>query len=108
VGLLSLLEHDDADLAGRRIGFFSYGSGSVSEFFTGVVQPGYRAVLRVDADARALDDRAPIGFPRYRRLHQDVDAVAGEDYATAVETPGPFRFAGVSEHVRRYERTTHA
>jgi hydroxymethylglutaryl-CoA synthase len=104
VGLLSLLEHDEADLAGARIGFFSYGSGSVSEFFSGVVQPGYRDLLRVDADERALQDRVEIGFERYRRLHEDVDAVVGEDYTTAQETSGPFRLAGVEEHVRRYER----
>lgn len=42
--LVSLLHHG-GDLTGRRIGFFSYGSGSVGEFFAGVVQPGYRAVL---------------------------------------------------------------
>jgi len=104
VGLLSLLEHDEADLSGARIGFFSYGSGSVSEFFSGVVQPGYRDLLRRDADRRALNDRVPIDVERYRRLHEDVDAVLGEDYSTAAETPGPFRFAGVDDHVRRYER----
>ncbi|WP_029145844.1 hydroxymethylglutaryl-CoA synthase [Microbacterium luticocti] len=105
VGLLSLLEHDEADLAGRRIGFFSYGSGSVSEFFTGVVQPGYRSLLRTEADARALADRTPIGYDRYRALHERVDATTGGDDRTPAETTGPFRFAGVSDHVRRYERT---
>jgi hydroxymethylglutaryl-CoA synthase len=38
--LVSLIDHED-DLAGKRIGLFSYGSGCVSEFLTGVVQPGY-------------------------------------------------------------------
>ncbi|UUT36676.1 hydroxymethylglutaryl-CoA synthase [Microbacterium elymi] len=105
VGLLSLLERDDADLAGRRIGFFSYGSGSVSEFFTGVVRPGYRDVLRTAADERALDDRTAIDHARYRALHEGIDAAQGSDYETAAETPGPFRFAGVSAQVRRYART---
>ncbi len=104
VGLLSLLERDPDELAGRRIGFFSYGSGSVSEFFTGIVQPGYRDLLRTAADAASLDDRRPIDYPRYRALHESVDAVQGSDYETAAETSGPFRFAGVVDHVRRYQR----
>lgn len=103
VGLLSLLEHDDADLAGQRIGFFSYGSGSVSEFFTGVVRPGYRELLRTQRDAAAVSDRVRIGYDRYRALHESVDAVAGSDYETAAETGGPYRFAGVVDQMRRYE-----
>src|SRR5690606_31296618 len=35
-GLASLLHQDDS-LEGKRIGLFSYGSGSVSEFITGIV-----------------------------------------------------------------------
>jgi hydroxymethylglutaryl-CoA synthase len=105
VGLLSLLEHDEADLGGRRIGFFSYGSGSVSEFFTGVVRPGYRDVVRTARDAATLDERQPIDYDRYRALHERVDDVQGEDFETAIETPGWFRLAGVREHTRHYERT---
>ncbi|GAA3765794.1 hydroxymethylglutaryl-CoA synthase [Microbacterium kribbense] len=104
VGLISLLERDEADLAGKRIGFFSYGSGSVSELFTGIVQPGYRALLRDADDRQRLAGRTPIDYARYRALHENVDAVQGEDYETAVETPGPFRFAGVVEHARQYQR----
>ncbi|WP_417561741.1 hydroxymethylglutaryl-CoA synthase [Microbacterium sp.] len=104
-GLLSLLNDDEADLEGSRIGFFSYGSGSVSEFFTGVVQPGYRALLRRDEDAALLDSRVAIGYARYRSLHEAVDEVRGEDVVTARETTGPFRFAGITDQMRRYERT---
>lgn len=111
-GLLSLLNDDGtadgaadgADLAGRRIGFFSYGSGSVSEFFTGVVQPGYRALLRADEDAAVLDDRVSIDYARYRALHESVDEVRGEDILTAAETSGPFRFAGITDQMRQYQR----
>lgn len=103
-GLLSLLNDDEADLAGRRIGFFSYGSGSVSEFFTGVVQPGYRELLRRDEDAALLRDRVAIDYARYRALHEAVDEVRGEDVVTAAETTGPFRFAGITDQMRQYER----
>jgi len=105
VGLLSLLERDEADLSGARIGFFSYGSGSVSEFFTGVVRPGYRELLRATRDAATLDNRVVVDHSHYRRLHAQLDEVQGSDYETGAATTGPFRFAGVVDHVRRYERT---
>lgn len=103
LGLLSLLDNDADDLAGKRIGFFSYGSGSVSEFFTGVVQPGYREHLRAAENRRMLEARTPIDYRRYAALHEHVDAVQGRDHVTAHETSGPYRFAGVRDHIRGYE-----
>jgi len=38
VALTSLLDTAEEDLAGKRIGFYSYGSGCVGEFFSGTVQ----------------------------------------------------------------------
>lgn len=105
MGLLSLLNGADEDLAGKRIGFFSYGSGSVSEFFTGVVSPGYRDALRAEEDDALLAARAPISYDRYRELHEQVDQASSDsEFTTAEESAGAFRFAGVSEHMRRYER----
>ena len=46
IGLLSLLEHTRDNLAGHRIGFYSYGSGATAEYFSGVVQPHYQGVLQ--------------------------------------------------------------
>jgi hydroxymethylglutaryl-CoA synthase len=103
LGLLALLEGED-DLAGRRIGMFSYGSGSVSEFFSGVVQHGYRDIVRTAEDVRLLASRVPVSYERYVELHQEIDALTGQDYTTAAETSGPFRFAGVSGSIRQYER----
>ncbi|MCX7521885.1 hydroxymethylglutaryl-CoA synthase [Microbacterium sp. STN6] len=103
LGLLSLLENAPDDLAGERIGFFSYGSGSVSEFFTGVVQPGYRSLLRTEHDRQVLDARRPIDYAQYRALHEHVEAVRGGDFETAAQTAGPFRFLGVRDDMRRYE-----
>src|SRR5699024_3259031 len=53
-GLCSLLDHDE-DLAGKRVGLFSYGSGSVGEFLTGRVVPGYERRSRRQAVTEALD-----------------------------------------------------
>src|SRR5690625_3571060 len=45
LSLLSLLEQKEDLEAGSRIGLFSYGSGAVGEFFTGILKPGYREHL---------------------------------------------------------------
>ena len=101
--LAALLDHDP-DLAGRRLGLFSYGSGSVSEFITGVVRPGYLERRGGERVAAALDGRVPLDIASYRELH-------GRTYPSAqdVETPrvtrAPFRFAGLRDRARQYERT---
>ncbi|MFT4235050.1 MAG: hydroxymethylglutaryl-CoA synthase [Microbacterium sp.] len=105
-GLLALLDDDDA-LAGQRIGLFSYGSGSVGEFFTGIVQPGYIDQRRPGAVDAQLRSREPIAIPDYRALHAEVRP-SDVDYKTPRVTTRPFRFTGVSARARRYEKTPEA
>lgn len=101
-GLCSLLDHDE-DLAGRRIGFFSYGSGSVGEFFTARVVPGYEQHSRRQSVTDALDARVPLSIDAYRALHA-AELSSTEDVSTPKVTAGPFRFAGVRDRARLYER----
>lgn len=103
LGLLSLLNYEATDLVGKRVGFFSYGSGSVSEFFTGIVQPGYRQSLRIAKDEVGLSARVPLSYEQYRELHDRMHLVEGTQFVTAQRTTAPFRFAGVHDHMRRYE-----
>lgn len=101
-GLCSLLDHD-ADLAGKRIGLFSYGSGSVGEFFTARVVPGYEQQSRRQAVTEALDARVPLSIDAYRALHA-AELSSAEDVSTPKVTAGPFRFAGIKGRARLYER----
>lgn len=98
--LLSLFDNTE-NLAGKRVGLFSYGSGAVAEFFTGVIPEGYEAHLRVDHHAAMLDERSNIDYAQYRSRHAVYDQLTG-DYETEAETRGAYRFAGVSEHKRLY------
>jgi hydroxymethylglutaryl-CoA synthase len=66
---LSLLDHAKDDLTGKRIGFFSYGSGSVAEFFSGVVRKGYKRELRAEENQKMLADRIEISFSEYEKLY---------------------------------------
>ncbi len=100
-GLASLLDHDD-DLAGRRVALFSYGSGSVGELFTGVVEPGYRSPERAQRHAKALDERKPVDVARYRALHASAVHRSDVDVEIPVASGTPFRFAGVRGGARQY------
>lgn len=101
MALLSLLE-GGALGAGERVGVFSYGSGAVAEFFTGLLVDGYRDQLRLGAMDRMLDERRVIEYPEYRERHIAFDRVG--DLETPHETSGPYRFAGVRDSIRVYEK----
>lgn len=102
-GLAALLDLED-DLAGRRIGLFSYGSGATGEFFTGIVQPGYRSSRRAAQVQEALEARVPIALPEYRELHARV-LPSDTDVETERVTTAPYRFAGIRGRARVYEAT---
>ncbi|MCM6778677.1 hydroxymethylglutaryl-CoA synthase [Nocardia sp. CDC159] len=102
VGLASLLDHR-GDLADRPIALFSYGSGSVAEFFGGTVVPGYRDQMRTAAHRSAIADRRPIDYLGYRSLHEMTLPTDGGDHALVEEALGPFRLAGLSGHKRIYQ-----
>ncbi|UVI36139.1 hydroxymethylglutaryl-CoA synthase [Brevibacterium spongiae] len=101
-GLCALLDND-ADLTGKRIGLFSYGSGSVGEFFTARVVPGYDQYTRRQAVTAALEARVPLSIDAYRALHS-TELPSAEDVSTPKVTAGPFRFAGIRGRARIYER----
>lgn len=101
-GLAALLHHDPV-LEGKRIGLFSYGSGSVSEFFTGIVQPGYFDETVSARVSSSLDARVPLDIASYRALH-GAELPSAEDYETPRVTSGPFRFTGITAQARKYER----
>lgn len=103
LGLAALLD-DAEDLDGQAVGFLSYGSGSVAEFFAGTVVPGYREHLRTEAHRAAVERRQPIGHDRYRELHEWGFPTDGGDHPTPAGTTGPFRLAGIAGHKRIYEK----
>jgi hydroxymethylglutaryl-CoA synthase len=103
LALAALLDQAE-DLTGRPIGFLSYGSGSVAEFFAGTVVPGYREHLRTEAHREAIDRRRPVDYAGYRELHERTLPADGGDHLTPAQTTGPFRLAGLRGHKRIYER----
>ncbi|HSR88062.1 MAG TPA: hydroxymethylglutaryl-CoA synthase [Pontiella sp.] len=103
VGLASLLDTAEEDLAGRRIGFYSYGSGCVGEFFSGVVQPGYRDVLYAEQHRNMLENRTELEYQQYEDIFNYGVPTDGGEYVFPQYKTGPFRFSGISQHKREYE-----
>lgn len=104
LGLLALLD-SDRDLTGQRIGFFSYGSGAVAEFFAGVVRPGYQQTLHRAEHQQELEGREAVSHERYRQLHPGTEVHPEGDWENPHRSRGRFRFAGVREASRIYEDT---
>jgi hydroxymethylglutaryl-CoA synthase len=103
VGLASLLDTTAEDLAGQRVGFYSYGSGCVGEFFSGVVQPGYRKFLYADAHQNMLENRSELTYQQYEDIFNYAVPTDGGEYIFPQYRTGPFRFSGISQHKREYE-----
>lgn len=104
VGLCSLLDRATDELAGRRVGLFSYGSGCVAEFFSGVVQPGFREHIRAAAHEKMLAERTELSFQQYEDIFNLRFPTDGGDHHFTRYRTGTFRLAGVSQHKRLYER----
>lgn len=102
-GLAALLD-GDADLTGARIGLYSYGSGSVGEFFTGRVVPGYQEATRGADVLAALDARTPLSIRDYRALHAGAALDSRRDVQIPPVSAGPFHLTGIEGRARRYRR----
>ena len=101
--LCSLLDNAPGDLDDQRIGLFSYGSGCMAEFFSGVVQKGYRQHLFTDLHRAAFDSRTPVTYRQYEDIFNYGVPKDGADHVFAPYRGGPFRLAGIKDHKRRYE-----
>jgi hydroxymethylglutaryl-CoA synthase len=104
ISLVSLLENDEADLGGERIGLYAYGSGCMGLYLSGCVVPGYQTALAAAAHRRMLLDRVAIDMDTYERWHGfQLPTDGGECEMPACAT-GPYRLAGVNGDVRRYDQ----
>ncbi len=102
IGLCSLLENCRNSLADSRIGFFSYGSGCVGEFFTGTVRQGYEACLHRSRHQQMLAARSELSYDEYLELYRYPDPRDGEVHEIPQVTTGRFRLAAISHHKREY------
>lgn len=104
VGLTALLDLATEDLAGKRLGFYSYGSGCVAEYFSGVVQPRYQAALDTAYHQSMLANRVDLTYPEYERFYQFEFPEDGSRCDIPPYETGKFRLAAIDNHKRIYEK----
>jgi len=105
LGLASLLDHHQQEALGKRIGFYSYGSGCVAEFFSGVIQPGCQAVLDTAYHQDLLSSRTSLSYEEYESFYNFSYPTDGRNVVIPRHQTGAFRLAQINEHKRVYEST---
>lgn len=106
IGLASLLDTLQANLAGKRIGFYSYGSGCVAEYFSGVVEENYRDALPTDYHAHLLASRVLLSYDEYVEFFSFHYAEDGSEQIIPTYETGGFRLAKLEQHKRVYEKVS--
>lgn len=103
VSLTSLLDTAKEDLAGKRVGFYSYGSGCVAEYFSGVIQPNYRSALHTTYHKNLFASRTKLSYDEYESFYQFRYVEDGSLQETPLHDTGFFRLARMQNHKRIYE-----
>lgn len=104
VGLTALLDLTEEDMSNKRIGFYSYGSGCVAEYFSAVVQPGYRAALNTEQHQKMLTERKTLTYPEYEKFYSFAYPRDGSHCEIPKNETGQFRLSAIRDHKRVYER----
>jgi len=106
LALMSSLESDAYEksmLAGKRIGFVAYGSGSKAKVFEAVVQKGWESVAARFGVFEKLRNRRAIDYNQYELLHtgEQQEPVFKEEKRWGLERIG---MEGVTLGARYYAR----
>lgn len=104
ISLCSMLENSKAEsLAGKRVGMFSYGSGAVSEYFAGVVQPGYTRHLNVEKHRNLLSSVKSCDIDTYQDFYNYSPPQNGQETVLRDHDTGALKIQKFADHKRYYE-----
>lgn len=98
MSFISLLDNSEEDLSDKRIGFFSYGSGSVAEFFSGHIINGYKKLISSEGNKNSLSSRLEISFEEYEAFRKNKSV--SKNY----ENVGNVKLSGIIDDKRIYEK----
>lgn len=114
LALLGLIDSCDDLQPGDRVGIYAYGSGSMGEFYSGIVGPEARAMVGEARMPRLLEARQQVSVPEYEALererHLRIDAGDyrphlqdhGDLYASRYEGQGLLVYKGIADYYREY------
>ena len=84
MALLSALQvsfNENENLAGQKIGFLAYGSGSKAKVFTGTIHENWKEVAAKWNIFESLKNRTPIDIDTYEKLHRkQLNTSVNADY----------------------------
>lgn len=105
LSVLSLLENieNSADLHNKRLGLYSYGSGSIGEYFSGIVQNDYEKYLPNQQTKSYIDKRYSVSYQEYEDWHNYKLPQDGSLHILPKISPHKFRLAKIDNHQRYYE-----
>lgn len=105
LGLCSLLDLTTELKPEDRIGFFSYGSGAVGEFFSGKLAPTYQHKLTASAQAALLANREALTIAEYERTFNENVPNDGSSatFSHAFDTAS-IQLTSIENHQRRYTK----
>jgi hydroxymethylglutaryl-CoA synthase len=101
LSLLSVLATDSRNLDEQPMGFFSYGSGSCAEFWSGRVRAGAQQRVQAMGLPALLDARRQVSVPEYEQIMTVREGLDTKPIAGEVPVG---RFAGVEKDRRVYSR----
>ncbi|MBN2689411.1 MAG: hydroxymethylglutaryl-CoA synthase [Gammaproteobacteria bacterium] len=104
LSLLSLLNNHNDNLAGERIGMYSYGSGSSAEFFNGIIQQKYQSQLDKASMEKMLNNRKQLTYNQYREFHEFKLPEDGSTFNLPNYDIGPYRLEKIKNHQRHYSK----
>lgn len=104
VALNSLMDNTKEDLSGQRVGLFSYGSGCVAEYFSGVFTKGYQQHLHTQKHQLMINHREALTYEQYADCYHQQLPTDGSALLLPKQQRGVFRLAGIENHKRIYER----
>ena len=102
LGLISLLEQRQ-DLANKRLGLYSYGSGCMAEFFSVKVLPNYQKHLHKKAHQELLAKRTELDQATYEAYYSFTYPTDGSELLIPIHKTGTFRLAALQSHQRIYQ-----
>ncbi|MCD8500046.1 MAG: hypothetical protein LRY43_03065 [Gammaproteobacteria bacterium] len=103
IALSSLIDNTPEDVSAQRVGLFSYGSGCVAEYFSGVFSDGYQQHACTGQHNEMLKRRMSLTYSEYAEHYQFSLPQDGSTVTLPRQQVGKFRLAGIEQHKRIYE-----
>ena len=101
LNLISLLDHVELK-ENDRIGLYSYGSGVVAEFFSGILQKDYKDHLQKNL-SEFMKHRTVISIPEYEYIYgQSLVEDGSHQILDTTNDDAHFKLCGINNHQRIY------